>query len=245
MSGSFDKRGNPAWSTGVIASCWGKKRSGKSVMGRVLFDSFPYDRVVISANRDDGPHADPEQDVFLIKGTAETLPIDWPEDMRRDGRRMTIRFEPDTGSPTALEDCDAVLAMVRRHGHTCVLVHEARLIAPSGRVPPHMRRLLETNRHDHVSMILCGPRPITVDPLALAQSDLVYCFELPVPQDRARVAETVGWTPNDFAAQLDDLGRHEYLRFDANELKPDPGEDDLRLVHCDPLPPDVVKEATK
>lgn len=245
MSGSFDRKGNPVWSQGIIASCWGKKRSGKSVMGRVLFDAYPYDRVVISANRDDGPYVDPEHDIFQIHGTAETLPVDWPEDLRRDGRRMTLRFEPDPGSATALEDCDAVIGMVRRHGHTCILVHEVALIAPSGKVPPHAKRLLHTNRHDHVSAILCGPRPITVDPLALAQSDLVYVFELPVPQDRARIAETVGWTPTDFAAQLDDLGRHEYLRFDANEMKPEHGEEDMRLIHCDPLPADIVKVAQK
>ena len=133
MSGSFDRRGAPLWDQGLIVSCFGKKRSGKSVMGRVLFDSYPYDRVVISANRDDGPYVDPRRDVFLLRGNADDLPVDWPEDWRRDGRRMTLRYEPDPGSATVLEDVDAVLGMARRRGHVCVLVHEVGLIAPVGR----------------------------------------------------------------------------------------------------------------
>lgn len=242
---SFDREGNPDWSQGIIATCFGKKRSGKSVMGRVLFDAYPYDRVVISANPTDGPHADPERDVFTLHGTVDTLPEKWPEDLRREGRRMTLRFEPDTGSPTMLEDCDHVLGMIRRHGHTGLLVHEVGLIAPVNRVPPNMKRLLHTNRHDGISMILCGPRPINVDPLVLGQADLVYAFEMPIKADRARVAETVGWDVNDFSAAIDDLGRHEYLLFDANLEKPAEGEEDRRLIHCDALPPDVVKRATR
>lgn len=243
-SGSFVD-GVPDWDKGIIATCWGKKRSGKSVMARALFHDYPYDRVVISANRDDGPQVDPRADVFLIKGTVDTLPVEWPEDLRRDGRRMTLRFEPDTGSPTALEDCDHVLGMVRRHGHTGLLVHEARLVAPSGRVPPHMKRLLDTNRHDHVSMILCGPRPITVDPLVLGQSDLVYIFEVQIPDDRKRLAESVGWKPAELDEAIEGLARHEYLLYDANEDKPEPGAEDLRLIHCDPLPADIVTKASR
>lgn len=239
---SFDRDGNPDWSQGIIATCFGKKRSGKSVMGRVLFDAYPYDRVVISANPGDGPHADPEKDIFLIRGTVDTLPTEWPEDLRRDGRRMTLRYEPDPGSPSVLEDCDHVLGMIRRHGHTGLLVHEVGLIAPSGKVPPHMKRLLHTNRHDGVSMILCGPRPITVDPLVLGQADLVYVFEMQVDADRRRIADTVGWRYDDLAAELDGLGRHEYLLFDANADKPEPGEEDMRLVSCDALPHDVVRQ---
>lgn len=243
--GSFDRDGNPDWSMGIIAACFGKKRSGKSVMGLVLFDAYPYDRVVISANPGDGPQPDPERDIFQIHGTVDTLPAAWPEELRRDGRRMTLVYRPDVGSPTALEDVDHVLGMVRRHGNCLLLVHEVALIAPSGKVPPNMRRLLVTNRHDGVSMILCGPRPITVDPLVLGQADLVYIFELQVQDDRDRIAGAVGWDKRDLYAELDELGPHEYLLFDANADKPGPGEPDLRLIHCQALPRDVVERATR
>lgn len=245
MSGSFDKDGNPDWSKGIIASCFGKKRSGKSVMGLVLFDAYPYDRVVISANAGDGPHIDPKADVFLLSGTVDTLPAEWPEELRNDGRRMTLRFEPDTGSPTALEDVDHVIGMVRRHKNTCLLIHEIGLAAPSGKVPPHMKRLLHTNRHDQVSLVDCGPRPINVDPLVLGQSDLVYVFELPVQADRVRISDTMGVKMADLETALEDLGPHEYLLFDTNAMKPAEGEADMRWMHCDPLPEDVVKEALR
>lgn len=244
-SGTFREDGSLDPARGIIATCFGKKRSGKSVMGRLLFAGYPHDRVVISASHDDGPFVDPEHDVFELKGDVETLPELWPEDLRREGRRMTLRYEPDTGSPTALEDVDAVLGMVRRHGHCAVLIHEVALVAPSGRVPAHMRRLLNTNRHDAVTMILCGPRPVTVDPLVIAQSDLVYVFELPVPADRQRVAETVGWKPAEFDEAVEELGPHEYLRFDANMPKPAEGREDMRLVLCPALPADVVKQVER
>jgi len=243
---TFNERGELDPGKGVIATCFGKKRSGKSVMGRLLFDSFPYDRIVIAANADDGPFADEKRDVFLLFGGADTLPARWPEHLRRDGRRMTLRYQPDPGSPTFIEDMDHVIGLAMRHGHCAVLVHEVGLIAPSNRVPPHMRRLLHSNRHHHVTAILCGPRPITCDPLVIGQSDLIYVFEMQVSADRKRVAETIGWSPTDFDDAVEDLGPHEYLRFDANEAKP-AGDDepDLRLVSCPALPADVVRQVTR
>lgn len=243
---TFTARGELDPAVGIIACCFGKKRSGKSVMGRLLFDSYPHDRVVIAVNADDGPFADERRDVFPIRGTVDTLPPRWPEELRRDGRRMTLRYDPDPGSPTFLEDQDAVIGLAMRHGHCALLVHEVGLLAPSNRVPPHTRRLLNNNRHHHVTAVLCGPRPITVDPLVIGQADLIYVFEMQVPADRKRVAETIGWDPADFDAAVEDLARHEYLRFDANENKPAGDDDpDLRLVHCPALPADVVHQVTR
>lgn len=243
--GSFDKDGNPDWPASPIIVCVGKKRSGKSVMAMVLFEAYPYDRIVIAANPTDGPHPDPAKDIFEIHGTVDTLPPDWPEELRRDGRRMTLVYRPDAGSPTLLEDQDHVVGMARRHGDTCLLVHEMALLFPAGKVPPHSKRLLNTNRHDRVPAILCGPRPITVDPLVLGQADLVYIFEVQVEADRKRLADAVGWRDDDLAANLEELGRHEYLLYDANLLKPQRGEEDYRVVHCPPLPADVVAAATR
>lgn len=248
---TFEDDGSLDPSKGVIAVCFGKKRSGKSVMGRLLFDQYPYDRVVIAGNADDGPFTDEARDIFELHGTVEDLPRRWPEHLRREDnagpRRMTLRYVPDHGSPTALEDVDTVLGMAQAHGHCAVLVHEVGLVAPVHKVPPHMMRLLHSNRHDHVTLVLCGPRPIKVDPLVIGQADLVYVFEMQVAADRKRVAETIGWNLRDFDDAVDDLGAHEYLRFDANEPKPDPYDPakDLRLVHCPKLPDDVVKHAER
>lgn len=248
MSGSFDRDGNPDWVKGLIVTCFGKKRSGKSVMARHLFDSFPGDRVVISPNADDGPQEDKAARIFTIRGTVDSLPATWPEDLRPHPEdRITLRYVPDPGSSTFTEDCDHVIGMAFAHERTCVLVHETSDLAPSGRVPPHMRRALRQNRHAQLSMILCNPRPITIDPLVIAQSDLVYVFEVANPDDRKRIAETCGWNPADMDTAVQALRRHEFLRFDANEDKPDHDnpDEDLRLVRFKPLPPDVVKAATR
>lgn len=241
MSGSFNAQGQLEIGDGRIITCFGKKRSGKSVMGKLLLASYPGDKMVIAANHDDGPFPDGKT-VHLVEGDVTTLPAKWPEHLREAPNvPMTLRVQVDAGSDTFLEDQDHAIGLALGHGNCAVLVHEVGLLAPSNRVPPHMRRLLQANRHRRVTAILAGPRPITVDQLVIGQADLVYLFEMPVADDRKRVAQTIGWKVTDLDAAVEDLGRHEYLRFDANEPKPDAGEEDMRLVHFPPLPEDIVK----
>lgn len=232
---SFNAKGELD-TTGLIVSCWGKKKSGKSKMGLLFFQSYPYDRIVIDINGDDGPH----KDVIELHGHAGDLPQSWPEDLRKDDQPMTLRYNPDTGSPTFLEDVDAVLAMAWRTGRVCVLIHEVGLVAPAGKTPPHMKRILQSNRHRNLTLILCGPRTVTTDPYVLLQSDLVYVFEMPNAKDRERVCENIGWDRADFDAAVHELGPHEYLQFDANESKPEEGAPDLRLISMPALDRDIV-----
>jgi len=238
MSGTLSDRGEIDPSRGVIITCLGKKRSGKSKMALLWFESYPYDRVVIDVNGDDPPL----HDVIELRGTVDDLPTKWPEDLRQDGKRMTLRYHPDAGSPTFIEDVDAVLGMAYRTGRVCILVHEMGLIARAGRTPPHALRILQSNRHRQITAIFCAPRPMTMDSLVLTQSDLVYVFELPNPADRKRVAETIGWDPADFSLAVHELGPHEYLRADTNESAPAAGEPDNRLVSVPALPADVVAQ---
>jgi len=51
MSGSFNSSGQLEIGDGRIITCFGKKRSGKSVMGKLLLASYPGDKMVIAANR--------------------------------------------------------------------------------------------------------------------------------------------------------------------------------------------------
>lgn len=246
--GTLDSRGEIDPSVGVVMTFLGKKRSGKSKMALLWFESYPYDRVVIDINGTDGPHhpSGPHDQLVELHGTVDTLPRKWPEHLREyaeDGRpkRMTLRFHPDMGSPTFLEDVDAVLGLAFRTGRVCVLIHEAGLVAPSNRTPPHMKRMLQSNRHRQLTCLFCAPRSKTMDTLVLGQADLVYVFELPNGDDRDTVADAIGWDRTDFRLAVQELGAHEYLRADTNENKPaTEGEPDMRLVHFPALPADVV-----
>lgn len=238
MPGTFNSKGEIPTETGVIVTCFGKKGSGKSIMGLTIFRGYPNDRIVIDVAGDDGPTG---EDVIELKGTVSELPKKWPEHLRKDKRqRMTLRYVPDAGSPTYLEDIDAVVGLAMTHGDCAILIHEVGQAAPANRTPPHMSRLLQANRHRRVTAIFCGPRPMGVDPLVIGQSDLVYVFEMQVVADRQRVAETIGWNVKEFAEAVDDLGAHEYLRFDSKQEKPQGDEPDYRLVHFPALPKEVA-----
>ena len=249
MSGSFDSRGQLVISDGRVVFATGKKRSGKSVLARLLFDSYGGDRVVLDVAGNDGPSG---PGVIDLHGTVDTLPVEWPEELRPDdGRSMTLRYVPNFESPTRIEDMDHVVGLALKQGKAlhdrgrvgaALLIHEVGVVAPAGQTRPHMRRALMHNRHNYLTLIMCGPRPQTIDPLVLQQSDLVYVFELMNPADRRRIAETIGWDPRDFDMAVQDLAVHEYLRFDANEDKPEEGQPDMRLVHFPALPSDVLRE---
>jgi hypothetical protein len=255
VTGSFNDQGELEISDGRLMFFTGKKKSGKSVMAKLIFFTYPGDRVIIDIAGDDGPTG-PE--VIELVGDHDTLPAHWPAHLRRyddNGRPkpMTLRYVPDPGSPTLAQDMDHVIGLSLAHSRSLkdrgkmgvlVLVHEIGVLTPANRTQPNMRRALMHNRHQHLTMLMCGPRPKDIDPLVLQQADLIYIFELMNKYDRQRLAEAIGWEPKDIDAAMTEVQVHEYLRFDANELKPAAGEEDLRILHMPPLPEDVVREVS-
>lgn len=212
----------------------GKKGEGKSELAWNLFASYPYDRLVI----------DPAGDLKVPDDTLELagddIPKRWPTDRieaaraqlgARERRPQTIRYTPDFASPTYEGDIDRAIALAFSHPRTCLMVDEGHEAAPAGRTPPFARRALRQGRHRDLTQIWATPRPMTIDPLTIAQSDWVYVFRLPNPADRRRVADCIGWDPKTFDAAVAALGPHEYLRYDA-------ARDDL--AHMDPLPADLL-----
>lgn len=252
MAGTFNEGGQlePGQATFIV--CTGKKGSGKSIMAGTFAMSWPYDMVVLDVAHDDGPlpRSKPRtrsHDVLDFTGPADELPRQWPEFRRDERRPMILRYLPDAGSPTFLEDMDAMTGLAFTHSTkdrpAMLVVHEMGRAAPAGRTPAHMRRVLNEGRHRGLVGVWCGPRSQTVDLLVLAQADLVYTFELNQPADRKRIAENIGWDPAGFDQSVHELGRHEYLVYDARLPKPEQEDDvDERLKHCDPLPEETVKQ---
>lgn len=208
----------------------GKKGQGKTELAWLLFDSYPFDKVAI----------DPNGDLKVPEGTIELdsdeLPSRWPVAREWTGQEkkhapQCLRYKPDFGSPSYRDDIDRVIGLAYGHRRTACFVDEAHEAFPSGQVRPHGRRALRQGRHHDLTLIMATPRPITVDPLVLANADWVYVFALPNPNDRRRVAETIGWDPRSFDEAVAELGPFEYLRYDS-------GIDDL--AHFPALPKDLI-----
>lgn len=249
--GTLDANGELDPHSAAIITCVGKKGSGKTTMALLYAQSWPFDMVVLDVAGDDGPMPRPARsashDVHDLAGTVDDLPRRWPEQLRLDGRPMILRYVPDPGSATELEDMDAVVGLALSHSRkdkpVMLVVHEIGRAAPAGKTRAHMRRVVNHSRHHGLTCVFCGPRTLTVEPLVISQADLVYVFDLPGPADRRRVAENIGWNPAALDAAVAELGQYEPLLFDARRAKPEhPDDDDYRLVHLEAIPADEVAD---
>ncbi len=220
----------------MIASAWGRKRSGKSYFNRRLFRSWPYDKLAIDVNGD----ADPGPDAIPVhRDAVGLLPSRFPDVAPTvpgvpAGGPRTLVFRADPGSPTYEDDLDRATGMVLypQDHRALVWCGEVGEFMPTAqRTRPHMRRLLMQNRHYNASALFDGPRPVNVNPLVLAQSDFVAVFDLPRPEDRERIADTIGYPTKRFVEECEKTftrGEHWFLLWHAEEHI---------LYRCAPLPP--------
>jgi hypothetical protein len=198
---------------GVYTFATGKKGSGKSHLTRRLWDSYPYDRLVIDPTgsvRQDLR----EQGVRFVDLGRDTLPLRFPAPMN-EGERVTAVYVPDMGADDAVDQMDRALGLALAKGKVGVWVDEIGVMSRVGATPPNLRRALHHGRHRKLTLMMAGPRPVAIDPLCLAQADHVFTFDLPNPHDRRRVAEEIGWPPRRFDEAVHGLGRHEYLWYNA------------------------------
>lgn len=202
----------------------GRKGSGKSVLARRIFDSYPYDKLVIDPTGDVRQNLRDEGIEFV--DLSEPLPPRFPKDP--DGRPVTAVFVPDMGSPTAEDEMDRALGLCLRNGPCCCWVDEIGILSRPGRTPPNLRRALHHGRHDKLTLIEAGPRSKDLDPLCISQADEVMTFDTPNPLDRKRIAENIGWPPEEFDRAVFALGKHEYLWHH---------QEDHTLTHMPKLPP--------
>lgn len=215
----------------IIVSAWGRKGSGKSTFNRRLYQSWPGDKLCIDVNGDADPGPDAESITL-------PLPSRWPSSVPPVGQRprpRNLHFRADPGSATYTDDLDRAvgLALFPQDHRALVWAGEVGEFMPSAQgTRPHMRRLLQQNRHYHASALFDGPRPVYVDPLVLAQSDLVAIYELPNPNDRARIADTIGYPPARFHDECEATfrrGPYWFLLWVSASH---------RLYRCAPLPTD-------
>lgn len=201
----------------VIISAWGKARSGKSYLNRMLFDSWPYDRLVIDVNGNalDAGHPS-EKLTGDLPGKFPAPPAAVGE--RRKARSLWYRAHP--GSATYRDDLDRAvgLALYPQDHRTLLWAGEVGELMPNGRPGPHMRTLLQQNRHYNVTALFDGPRPVHVHPLTLSQSRFVAVFRLPNPRDRERIADEIGFPAKEFHRECFATwrrGPHDFLLWDA------------------------------
>lgn len=227
----------------------GRKGSGKSQAAREVFRGWDsVDRLVLDITGDADPGSprragDPSgwvDDLGTV--TLRPLPRELPERPQRDGRRVpgVWRWIADPMSPTYRDDVDRAcgLALFPKNRRTLTWIDEAAEVFPATGMGPHARTLLTQSRHFHASVLFCCPRPMTIAPLVLAQSDRVFMFDVPGVADRQRLAETLGWPlkpgpgvapGNDLTALLNEVRRlpYHYLMYVAAEH---------RMYICPPVP---------
>lgn len=185
----------------------GRKGSGKSVLARRFWETYPYDRLVIDPTGDVDP-GDPK-----TLNLTSPLPRRWPAKL--DDRRQTLRFAADPGSPTYEDDLDRAAGLAFGHGNCLLWVDEVGELTRANKTAPAMRRILHQSRHRRLSTLFCGPRPIDINPLVISQADYLAIFHLPNPADRKRCADTMGYDLAELEEAHDLLDEHGYLWWDA------------------------------
>lgn len=222
----------------------GRKGSGKSVWARETFRGWPgVDKLVIDPTGDADPgqvlaggvrcvtvHKLPESLPTAAQVSRSITTADAPAS--RAPQNVAVRWIADPGSPTYRDDLDRAvgLALYPKNRRVLLWVDEAGEVFPANRTGPNARTLLQQSRHWYTSLLMCCPRPITIDPLCIAQADRVVIYDMPHPRDRERVAASIGIEPRVLIEALDETrarGPYWYLLYDAREHQ---------MYRCPPLP---------
>lgn len=223
----------------------GRKGSGKSVWAREAFRAWPgVDRFVIDPTGDAKPGSprrpgQPEswRDDLNTEELAK-LPPRLPDrkqvDVPGQGRRSVpgvYRWVANAQSPSYTDDLDRAvgLGLFPKDRKSLLWIDEAGDVFPSNSLGPNARTLLQQSRHYNCSALICCPRPVTINPLVLAQADRVIMFDVPGTSDRKRLAENLAWPYGDLVTLLNEVRRlpFHYLMYIATEHQ---------MYVCPPIP---------
>ena len=207
-----------------IVSAFGRKGSGKSVFNRALYRDYPHDKLCVDVNGE----ADPGPDTTRISAP---LPTRMPP-RGEDKAPVDLHYVVDPGSDTYRDDLDRAvgMAMFPSDRQSLLWCGEVGELTTGNKTGPHLRRLLMQSRHYKTSALFDGPRPVDLDKLVIAQSDLVAVFDLPDPDDRDRVAKVIGYPPVAFRDACEETfrrGPYWHLLWVSGAK---------RLYRCPPLP---------
>lgn len=220
----------------ILFAC-GKKGSGKSYFNGLVYRSWPGDKMAIDVNGNAYVGTDAER-FRLEDGT----PTRWPEQAPGLGERRkprNLHYVANPRSASYREDLDRAvgLALFPQDKPVLLWAGEVGELTPNSHAGPHMRQLLMQNRHHKVTALFDAPRPIGVDPLVLAQANLVAVYRTPNPSDRRRIADSIGVPPKRFdevCLETWRQGDHWFVLYHA---------DQDRLYQCPPLPSDGDESA--
>lgn len=164
----------------------GRKGSGKSVAARLLYSSYPFDKLAIDVNGD----AEPGPDAVRLTGQ---LPSKFPTS--DDGAPRNLHYLADPGSATYRDDLDRAVALglFPQDRYCLVWIDETGEVTTGHATPAHLRRLLMGARHYNCSALMCCPRPLNIDPLCISQADRIYIYDVPNPRDRDNLAGHMGY----------------------------------------------------
>lgn len=198
--------------------CCGRKGQGKTELAWMLWNSWAGDALLIDINGD-ALKNHPDDAERTVRIDDPTLG-QWPDHLREEeGAPLRLRYVPDDvlDEKAYKETLDRLVGMAFAHGNCLLWFDEVHEGAPSGQVPPHMRRALRMSRHKDLWMVFTDIRPITVDPLVRAQADVMYIFDTPNSDDQRALADAMGWDRKEVHDEIGALGDHCYLRFIAAE----------------------------
>lgn len=170
----------------------GKTGSGKSFLAEVYLAG--YDHVVkldtkgevYERRRDKKPIW-----LNLVEGKDFTV-IEHLRDLERVETPKII-YAPVFEEQTQ-EFYDALLKWVYLRENTVIWIDELMSIAEVGKYPPYLKALMTRGRSRNAAVWALTQRPMDIPTIVLANTTHFFVFNLNLPQDRKKMAETTGMT---------------------------------------------------
>lgn len=177
----------------------GRKGSGKSQAAREHFRWWPgVDKLIIDANHDVEPGED-----LAEQWLPSDPPLSLPERRQRDEPEV-YHWSPDPQRGSFYDDCDRAmgLGLYPKDRRVLEWIDEAGKCLKVHQAGPNGTTLLNQNRHFGCPLLLCGPRSIDIEVLAISQADRIFMFDVPSPRDRQRLADNMGIPPRELEREL-------------------------------------------